>query len=604
MSSMTTVSSHRARRFGLPWAFAAAATVMLAVVACSSDGAATPTPGEAPTEPVTSEASPTATAADEATPAGEPTPEGDPTSTPTPHVTPPPTLAPVPVRGLVEVSPGSTVQAPARVFAGLDVEFALSGFSPLEEFSVLYLGPNGERRSAGRGRADMLGEATWTKPTSRDAMGEWTAQVLGTTGSQATAEWTLAEMAMNAPVVDSLESQFKLYHIPEARIYFDDGVFKSQVAVMARYFAESIGPIESALGQDLDAIDIFLLPNGEAVQREMVAAGSSRSSGFESGIALLGGTRPGIYIDMAAPFYSWRHIAAHEIVHFVIGAIEQDRRAPLWVVEGIADYLAYQVAVDYTGDHERQWARLVRGHAHRAIHLDRWIDFRTLGDYEAWNSERSLDRLKQMYGQSFAAAQYIVAAYGEAAFVPLLRAVIEEPEDLDVPFRRILGVSIDEFQEAVRNFLLKPTPFEVEMEAAGEYARAVFAIMDDDRRMAAEWDEFLGARRPSLDPEASAAEILEFSAAFTALAERVEALEPPDRLADVHGVLEAAFPLYVEAMNAYARLETRPETDLLAEANANLSQAVLHVDAAEQLLVRALTTFGISEDEIFPPGPA
>ena len=599
MEILTTAPTRVVQRLPVASAFAAALTAVLAVAACSSDGAATPAGGDLPTAPPATETAPSATPADAATPEGGPTPEDPPTPTPTPHVTPPPTLAPVPVRGLVEVSPGSTGEGSIPMLVGLDVEFALSGFSPLEEFSVLYLGPNGERRPAGRGRADAAGEATWTKPTSRDAMGEWTAQVLGTTGSQATAAWTLAEMAMDAPVVDSLESQFKLYHTPEARIYFDDTLFESQVAVMARYFAESIGPIEDALGQDLGAIDVYLLPSGEAVQQEMVAAGSSQSSGFESGIALLGGTRPGIYIDMAAPFYSWRHIAAHELVHFVIGAIEQDRRAPLWIVEGIADYLAYQTAVEYTGDHERQWARLVRGHAHRAIHLDQWIDFRTLGDYATWNSERDLDRLKQMYGQSFAAVQYIAAAYGEQAFVPLLHAVIEEPEDLDVPFRRILGVSIDEFQEAVRDFLLKPTPFEVEMEAAGVYARAVFEIVDEDRRMAADWDTFLGSRRPNLDPEASAAEILEFSAAFTALAERVEALEAPERLGDVHAVLEVAFPLYVEAMNAYARLETRPETDLLAEANANLAQAALHVDAAEQLLVRALTEFGISEDEIF-----
>ena len=225
------------------------------------------------------------------------------------------------------MSPGSTGQGPAPMLAGLDVEFSLSGFSPLEEFFVTYAGPEGERRPAGRGRADASGEAIWTKPTSRDAMGEWTAQVLGSTGSQATAAWTLAEMGMDAPVVASLEREFRLYHTPEARIHFDDTLFTSQVAVMAQYLADSIGLIEGVLGQDLDTIDVFLLPNGEAVQEEMVAAGSSRSSGFESGIALLGGTRPGIYIDMAAPFYSWRHIAAHELVHFVIGAIEQDRRA-------------------------------------------------------------------------------------------------------------------------------------------------------------------------------------------------------------------------------------------------------------------------------------
>ena len=603
MPIVTILLTRAAQRFPSAWTFAAAAAVVLGVAACSSDGAATPTAGDTPTEPAVAEASATAVPADDPTPEDDPTPGEAPTATPKPHVTPPPTLAPVPVRGTLEVSPESAQRSPARMLSGLDVDFDLSGFSPLEEFFVQYVGPNGERRSAGRGRADMQGAATWTKPTSRDAMGIWTAQILGRSGSQASAEWTLAEMPMEAPVVASLEREFKLYHIPEARIYFDDAIFESQVAVMAQYIAQSIGSIESALGQDLDTIDVFLLPNGEALQLELVAAGSSRSSGFESGIALLGGTRPGIYVDMAAPFYSWQHVAAHELVHFVVGAIEGDRRAPLWIVEGIADYLAHQVAVEQTGDHERQWARVVRGQARRGLHLDQWIDFRTMGAYETWNSERSLDRLKQMYGQSFAALEYVAASYGEAAFVPLLLAVIEEPDDLDVPFGRILGVSLDEFQEAVRQFLQKPTAFEAEMEAVGAYARAAFGIVDENRELAREWDSFLGFRRPGLDPEASAAEILEFSDRLAALRARVEALEPPERLADVHAVLAGAFPRYVEAMNAYARLETQPDIDLLAEANTDLAQGALHVDAAEDLLVRGLSASGISEAEVLAPEP-
>ena len=603
MPILTTVLTRAAQRFPSTWAFAAAAALVLAVAACSSDGAVSPTPGDTPTEHPITESSPTVALADDPTPEGDPTPGEAPTATPTPHVTPPPTLAPVPDRGRIALSPESGERASARMLAGLDLVFDLRGFSPLEEFTVQYLGPNEERRSAGRGRADILGEATWTKPTSRDAMGDWAAQVRGSGGSAATAEWTLVEMPMAAPVVASLEREFKLYHIPEARIYFDDAVMESQVAVMAQYFAGSIGSIESALGQDLGPIDVFLLPDGETLQQEIVAGGSPPSSGFESGIALLGGERPGIYVDMAAPFYSWRHVAAHEIVHFVVGAIEGDGRAPLWFVEGLADYLAHQVAVEQTGDHERQWARLVRGQGRRGVHLDQWIDFHTIGDYGAWNSERSLDRLKQMYGQSFAALSYVAAAYGEAAFVPLLRAVIEEPDDLNVPFRRILGVSFDEFQAAVREFLLTPTPFEAEMEAVGVYARAVFEIADEDRELAASWDLFLRFRRPSLDPETSAAEIMEFSDAFAALHARVEALEPPERLADVHAVLEGAFPRSVAAMNAYARLETHPDTELLAEANANLTQGALHMDAAEDLLVRALSAFGISEDEVLSPNP-
>lgn len=121
--------------------------------------------------------------------------------------------------------------------------------------------------------------------------------------------------------------------------------------------------------------------------------------------------------------------------------------------------------------------------------------------------------------------------------------------------------------------------------------------------MAAEWDSFLRFRRPGLDPDASAAEILEFSERFAALRARVEALEPPERLAEVHAVLAAAFPLYVEAMDAYASLETHPDTALLAEANADLAQAALHLAAVDDLLVRALSASGISEAEVLSPEP-
>ena len=213
MPILTTVLTRAAQRFPSARTFVAAAALVLAVAACSSDGAVSPTPGDTPTERPITESSPTAAPADDPTPEGDPTPGETPSATPTPHVTPPPTLAPVPVRGRIALSPESGERTSTSMLAGLDMDFNLSGFSPLEEFTVQYLGPNGERRSAGRGRADTLGEATWTKPTSRDAMGDWTAQVRGSGGSTATAEWTLVEMPMAAPVVASLEREFKLYHI-------------------------------------------------------------------------------------------------------------------------------------------------------------------------------------------------------------------------------------------------------------------------------------------------------------------------------------------------------------------------------------------------------
>ena len=139
MPILTTVLTRAAQRFPSTWAFAAAAALVLAVAACSSDGAVSPTPGDTPTERPIAESSPTAA------PAGDPTPGETPSATPTPHVTPPPTLAPVPVRGRIALSLESGERTSTSMLAGLDMDFNLSGFSPLEEFTVQYLGPNGER---------------------------------------------------------------------------------------------------------------------------------------------------------------------------------------------------------------------------------------------------------------------------------------------------------------------------------------------------------------------------------------------------------------------------------------------------------------------------
>ena len=151
MPILTTVLTRAAQRFPSTWAFAAAAALVLAVAACSSDGAVSPTPGDTPTEHPITESSPTVALADDPTPEGDPTPGEAPTATPTPHVTPPPTLAPVPDRGRIALSPESGERASARMLAGLDLVFDLRGFSPLEEFTVQYLGPNEERRSARAG---------------------------------------------------------------------------------------------------------------------------------------------------------------------------------------------------------------------------------------------------------------------------------------------------------------------------------------------------------------------------------------------------------------------------------------------------------------------
>lgn len=563
----------------------AAAVILLSLVACSQRDLTpvTPTPTETTVLP----------------------PQATPTrAVPTP--TAPPTHQPIPLVNRIKISPRSETEF--RALAGLDMHLLLSGFAPLEQFTVRYTGPNGQTDIVGPALADTSGEADWLKPTLSDKLGTWTVTVTGTDGGTATAFWQLEQLNLAAPEVSSLETDFRLYHTPEARFHFDQSLHPSWITLIAQYLAQSDDLIEEILGTEVHTVDVFLLPNNAALQREIVKAGSTESSGFEAGIALLGGARPGIYLDMAAPAYSWHHVIAHEFVHHVIGTLEHQQKAPLWLVEGVAEYLGNQVALKTSGDLERQWARQTRANGRRGTDSESWIDFRSIGDYEPWNSERDLENLEQMYGQSFAAAEYIAINYGEAAIGPLLRALIVQPyeipvskmcpENLDMPFQQILGISLDEFQKSVREFLSTPTPFERKVDAVLAYSRSVFEISARNWDTESDWRAFL-ARRPDMSSLERISTLDDFRTRYEILKKDAQEADAPENLFEIAQVLSSVFPLYIEAMQAFVQLERERDPEMLESGNSKLNEAIRRATAAEALLISELSNLGLGEIDVF-----
>lgn len=530
-----------------------------------------------------------------------PVPPRTPSSQPTPTravptATAPPTHQPIPLTNRIKISPTSETQL--RALAGLDLHLLLTGFGPLEQFTVVYVGPNGHSEIVGPGHADIKGKADWLKPTTKDSLGNWTVNVAGEDGGEATAGWKLGQLDLPTTKISSLGSEFSLYQTAEARFHFDQSLHTSWVVLMAQYLASSRDTIEEILGAEVGSIDVFLLPNNAAVQKEIVAAGSTESSGFEAGIALLGGARPGIYLDMAAPPYVWHHVIAHEFVHHVIGTLEEQQKAPLWLVEGVAEYLGNQVALKTSGDLERQWARQTRANGRRDDDFGSWIDFRSIGGYEPWNSERDLGNLEQMYAQSFAAAEYIAVNYGETAIGPLIRALIAKPENVDLVFQQILGVSLEEFQASVRNFLITPTVFEQEVAAVLAYSRSVFEISAYNTDVASEWRAFL-VQRPEMTTEERIEALENFRFQYEFLDLWTQDLDPPERLQENFEVLLSAFPSYIEAMQSFKLLERDGDPEMLESGNSKLNEAIRRATAGEALLISELSDLGLGELDVF-----
>ena len=561
------------------------------VAGCSS-GSLTPT--ESVVEPPPP--SPTAVAATAPDTAIPDTPTPLPTATPTP----PPTVAPIEPVTIVRASPIGPGPTTPQAYAGTVLTFAVAGLDPLESAAVFYVDPRGRVAGSLSVRADAGGEATWRRESLGDSPGDWSVQLRGENGTRLTVAYRLTELELPLEDVVSEGTSFSLYRTPEGRIFFDPAVPAAMAVLIAQDFSDGLSQVQLDLDYQLDGgLDFYLLPDNASLVREAEAGGAEEIAGFEAGLSLYAFPRSGIYLDVSgSPLLGMPHVVAHEVVHQIAARIEANRNAPLWFIEGVADFEGFKAGLARFPEQERQWRRQARNIVRDAVVAGDWIDLTTLGGYEVWQRGGQLERLNLMYSQAFVTVDYVARTYGDHTLRPLLEGLADSPTELDAVFQRLFAMSFAEFQQRVRSSVVELDTYEREIAALIDYARRLFAEEQVTRDIGRRWNGYL-TRRLVLPRDERVEAMRRFSEEYRAMDARVQAITPPEKAVDVHDVLRSASAAFVRAANAFVVFEASGDGAAREAGNEALLEANFRFSAAQDLIVQLLEQSGVARGEVF-----
>jgi hypothetical protein len=147
-----------------------------------------------------------------------------------------------------------------------------------------------------------------------------------------------------------------------------------------------------------------------------------------------------------------RHVVlTHELVHVAMGGA-RDSRTPMWLIEGLADYVGYKGAGVSTRAAARELATMINSGDVPAAPPGR-SDFGGSGD-----------RLSASYEEAWLACRMIAERYGEDKLVRLYRTAAAEPGDAGDPriedraLRAVLGIGSSQFAAQWRAYVRAELP--------------------------------------------------------------------------------------------------------------------------------------------------
>jgi hypothetical protein len=142
-----------------------------------------------------------------------------------------------------------------------------------------------------------------------------------------------------------------------------------------------------------------------------------------------------------------RHVVlTHELVHVAMGGA-RDGKTPMWLIEGLADYVGYKGTGVSTKAAGRELADLIARSGVPAT-LPGATEFAGSGD-----------RLSAAYEEAWLACRMVAERYGEDRLVRLYRTAESEPEDPGDPrlqdraLRSVLGIGTDRFDALWRAYV-------------------------------------------------------------------------------------------------------------------------------------------------------
>lgn len=216
-----------------------------------------------------------------------------------------------------------------------------------------------------------------------------------------------------------------------------------------------VGIVAGVVGDHWSRRVVALAPPTEQQAEEL--AGDARNLGDIAALATVSGDAGGksggedrVVISPAAfgrLNALGRHVVlTHELVHVAMGGA-RDARTPMWLIEGLADYVGYKDAGVSTKAVGRELATLIAAGGMPSSPPDRTA-FAGSGD-----------RLSAAYEEAWLACRMVAERYGEHALVRLYRTAEREPGGAGDPrvedhaLRTVLGLSSARFDQQWRAYV-------------------------------------------------------------------------------------------------------------------------------------------------------
>ncbi|MBC6465366.1 hypothetical protein HKK74_07655 [Actinomadura alba] len=218
---------------------------------------------------------------------------------------------------------------------------------------------------------------------------------------------------------------------------------------IARRLDAAVPVVTGIVGPRWDRRAVALVPTDRTQAEELVGGGQDLSriaalataSQYDEGRAA-GGDRivisPATFARLTPQ--GRRVVLTHELTHIATGGA-RDGRTPMWLIEGLADYVGYK----NTRFSVRSAARELRNEVIRG-HLPDALPGRA--DFDGSSS-----RLPQSYAEAWLACRMVADRYGEAALMRLYRAAGRRGDV--AAFAEVLDVRPAEFTRMWRDYLRK-----------------------------------------------------------------------------------------------------------------------------------------------------
>ena len=210
--------------------------------------------------------------------------------------------------------------------------------------------------------------------------------------------------------------------------------------------AAAVPVVTSVVGTGWDRRVVALVPSDRAKAGELVGGRPDLTRIAALATSFQGGGSPGVNRIVIAPGtfnrlteQGRRVVLTHELTHVATGGA-RDGRTPMWLIEGLADYVGYKHAPFNPRSAARELRdEVVKGRLPAA--LPGRADF-----------DSSSGRLAQAYEEAWLACRMVAERYGEATLLRLYRAAGARGE---AAFSEILDVHPAEFVAMWRDYLRK-----------------------------------------------------------------------------------------------------------------------------------------------------